>query len=252
MRARNIKPGFFDNETLAALKPLTRILFEGLWCFADRAGRFEWRPQKIKVKILPYDNGDITVMLRELVDAGFVVQYSVNGIQYGQVINFLKHQRPHHTEKASEIPPLSLNGDITVNSPLEDGENPPDSLIPDSLIPDSLIQEEEASSHSEKPKLIFKCDFFLIDQKYHEKLKVEFKGMSEKQLRTEFSKMEDYLTDNHKKYKRHSKGQLKNPKNFIRNWLERVEIQPRAPTHTKRKYGYNSKDADKAIEEALK
>lgn len=137
MRSRNIKPGFFDNEELSELKPLTRILFIGLWCFADRNGRFEWRPKKIKVKILPYDNGDITVLLQELVNAGFILQYSIQEIQYGQVNNFTKHQRPHHTEKDSKIPPLENNGDITVNSPLRDGEYPPDSLIPDSLIPDS-------------------------------------------------------------------------------------------------------------------
>ena len=38
-RARNIKPGFFDNEILGELPALTRLLFIGLWCLAVKALR---------------------------------------------------------------------------------------------------------------------------------------------------------------------------------------------------------------------
>lgn len=140
MRARNIKPGFFENEFLAELPFETRLLFAGLWCYADRDGRFECRPKKIKIKIFPYDNVDITVNLRLLNDHGFITLYSVDDVEYGQVNNFNEHQSPHHTEKASKILDISLG---TVNSPLIDGGNPPDSLIPDSLIPDSLIEDQK-------------------------------------------------------------------------------------------------------------
>jgi len=44
-----------------------------------------------------------------------------------QVLNFKKHQNPHHTEKKSELP-------APVNPLLSNGENPADSLIPDSRI----------------------------------------------------------------------------------------------------------------------
>ena len=49
-RARNIKPGFFLNEELGVLPPLVRILFAGLWCIADRDGRLEDRPKRIKME----------------------------------------------------------------------------------------------------------------------------------------------------------------------------------------------------------
>ena len=150
MRARNIKPGFFKNEYLAELDPLTRILFIGLWCFADKEGRFEWRPKKIKAEILPYDNGEVTVMLQELHGQGFVKRYRAGEnkeYDIGEVVNFKKHQSPHHTEKASELPGLDVNGYLTVNSPLRDGENPSDSLIPDSLIPDSKTYCPDTSLH---------------------------------------------------------------------------------------------------------
>ena len=155
MRSRNIKPGFFTNEKLAELGPFTRILFIGLWCVSDREGRFEWRPKRIKAEVLPYDNGEITVMLRSLCDAGFIVYYKVDGVEYGQVVNFCKHQNPHHTEKASKLPKMQADSSLTVNSPLKNGENPADSLIPDSLIPDSLIPDSSTPlppTGGKKPK----------------------------------------------------------------------------------------------------
>jgi hypothetical protein len=104
-RARNIKPGFFKNENLAELSPLTRILFIGLWCIADREGRLEDRPKRIRAEILPYDDGSVEQMLQDLHDAGFVQRYTVGDQGYIGISNFAKHQMPHHKEVASVIPP---------------------------------------------------------------------------------------------------------------------------------------------------
>jgi len=38
MRIRSIKPEFWKSETVAALSPLARLLFIGLWNYADREG----------------------------------------------------------------------------------------------------------------------------------------------------------------------------------------------------------------------
>lgn len=139
-RSRNIKPGFFTNEDLVELKFATRLLFAGLWTIADRKGRLQDRPKKIKIDIFPADNVAVDVMLQELHDRKFVVRYEVDGARYIQITNWSKHQNPHHTEKASAIP--DMNGDLTVISPLDPGEPPmqdggnlADSLL---LIPDSL------------------------------------------------------------------------------------------------------------------
>lgn len=106
-RARNIKPGFFDNEILGDLPPLTRLLFIGLWCIADREGRLEDKPRKIKKMLLGYDdvNADgVDNMLQALHDNGFIFRYKIETEEYIQVINFTKHQNPHIKEKGSEIP----------------------------------------------------------------------------------------------------------------------------------------------------
>ena len=141
-RSRNIKPGFFVNDGLVELDFATRLLFVGLWTIADRDGRLEDRPKKIKIAVFPADDVDMDAMLQALHDAAFVLRYEVGGFRYIQVTNWAKHQNPHHTEKASEIP--GINGEITVKErvapkepPKQDGGNPADSLL---LIPDSLTK----------------------------------------------------------------------------------------------------------------
>lgn len=106
-RARNIKPGFFKNEHLAQLNPLTRLLFEALWCEADREGRLEDRPLRIKAEYFPYDDCNIDTMLAQLQHSAgsFLTRYEVDGDRYIQIHNFKKHQNPHIKEAPSVIPP---------------------------------------------------------------------------------------------------------------------------------------------------
>jgi hypothetical protein len=138
MRSRNIKPGFFKNEALAELPVEGRLLFSGLWCLADREGRLEDRPKRIAIDVFPYDRTlgveDVQRLLDALEQHGFIRRYQVGDLRLMEVVNFKKHQSPHKTEKASTLPAPLVNGALTVNPPLQNGENPPDSLIPDSLI----------------------------------------------------------------------------------------------------------------------
>ena len=105
MRTRSLKPGFFQNEDLGELPPLTRLLFQGLWCLADREGRLEDRPKRIKVAVLPYDECDTERMLADLAERDFIERYQVDGQRCIQVTHFQKHQVPHQREAASELPP---------------------------------------------------------------------------------------------------------------------------------------------------
>ena len=137
-RARNIKPGFFTNDALAEASPLARILFAGLWCFADREGRLHDRPKKIKAEILPYDDCNADDLLESLAVLGFILRYEVAGIRYIQVLNFDKHQNPHVKEQASEIPAPDLHQTSTGQEQGKNEESPEVAgLIPSSLIPDS-------------------------------------------------------------------------------------------------------------------
>ena len=104
MRSRNIKPGFFKNDTLAELDFAGRLLFIGLWGIADREGRLEDRPKKIKAEVFPYDEVNVDAFLGELARLGFILRYEVDGERYIQIVHFDKHQNPHPREAPSNIP----------------------------------------------------------------------------------------------------------------------------------------------------
>lgn len=114
MRARNLKPSFFKNDDLGTLPYAARLLFQGLWCMADREGRLEDRPLRIKVEVLPYDNEDVDELLDQLVERGFILRYQHGDSRYIQVVNFGKHQNPHIKEAASTIPAPDEHGTSTV------------------------------------------------------------------------------------------------------------------------------------------
>lgn len=106
-RVRMLKPGFFTNEDLGACAPLTRLFFEGLWCWADRDGRLEDRPRRLVAEILPYDReADGEAMLSDLAERGFVVRYSVGPVRVVQIVNFAAHQNPHPRESPGKLPPV--------------------------------------------------------------------------------------------------------------------------------------------------
>jgi len=112
-RARNIKPGFFMNEDLAETSFETRLLFIGLWTIADREGRLEDRPKRIKAGLFPFDSVNVDSMLTVLERLGFIQRYAAGGQAFIQIANFTKHQMPHHKEAASEIPPPAGQPAIT-------------------------------------------------------------------------------------------------------------------------------------------
>lgn len=145
-RARNIKPGFFTNEELVELPFSTRLLFIGLWTEADRAGRMEDKPKRIKMKLFPADDLDVDTALQQLHDKGFLLRYEANGERFIQVLAFDKHQNPHKDERKSEIPAPNLHGATPVQDECLNGTNPADSPIPDSLplIPDSQTNPSPA------------------------------------------------------------------------------------------------------------
>jgi len=74
---------------------------------------------------MPYDKIDPEKMLTILAankstGKPFISRYSVNGNNYIQILQWTKHQKPHHTEKESEIP--SSNGVLTVKEPFLNSE----------------------------------------------------------------------------------------------------------------------------------
>jgi len=110
-RARNLKPGFFKNEDLAECCFEARLCFAGLWTLADREGRLEDRPKRIKGELFAFDSLDVEPLLAELAQHRFILRYTAaDGRALIQVLKFLDHQNPHHREPPSDLPPPQSPG----------------------------------------------------------------------------------------------------------------------------------------------
>lgn len=107
-RTRSIKPQFFHDVEILELPPLARLLYIGLWCYADRKGRLEDKPKQIKQDVLPSDQCDIEQLLTLLASGSepFIIRYCAKGKKVIQIIQFSKHQNPHPHEADSNLPPL--------------------------------------------------------------------------------------------------------------------------------------------------
>ena len=92
-RIRSIKPETWTDEKMVEMSPLARLLFIGLWNFADDEGRMVYSPTRIKLQILPADSVDISALLGEIRGKSLIVVYAVDGVEYLQVVNFARHQK---------------------------------------------------------------------------------------------------------------------------------------------------------------
>lgn len=150
-RSRIIKPGFFNNDILAEIPPLGRLLFAGLWTIADRGGRLEDRPKRIKATLLPYDECDVDKLLAHLHDRGFIHRYGKGLNAFIQVSNWDKHQQPHIKEAESTIPAPDEYHAGTVQEP----DEPTTSMEEESLVTSSISLtssiSKEVSARAPKP-----------------------------------------------------------------------------------------------------
>lgn len=152
-----MKPGFFMNEDLAKVDPLGRLLAAGLPCIADREGRLEDRPLRIKAHLLPYDDCDVDALLSALVEAEFILRYESDGRKLIQILTFEKHQSPHRDEPESYLSPpieaLSRRRDRGSSTEGEcEGEPKPPKLRP-FQVPDG--RGNPRKQHPKFPTLFF-------------------------------------------------------------------------------------------------
>lgn len=192
-RIRYLKPDFFRDEDLAELPHWIRLLYAGLWSIADKEGRLEDRPKRIKIDIFPYDKVDIAEGLDKLVatkSSGrpYIQRYEVEGECYIQIIKWHDHQKPHHTERDSIIPPAPpyiynqeldstkdkdkengecsqrklevSNGEVTVKRPL------PTVINEDFL---TTLKNNKAYKHINIDRELAKMDAWLLTRKGREK-----------------------------------------------------------------------------------
>lgn len=92
-RIRTIKPDFWTDEKIVELSAFARLLFIGLWNFADDEGRMTYSPKKIKMQVFPADSLDISALFGEIRRESLIDVYIVDDIEYLQIKNFAVHQK---------------------------------------------------------------------------------------------------------------------------------------------------------------
>lgn len=92
-RQRIIHPEFWTSEDMIPLSPIARLLFIGIWTFADDDGRIPFKVISLKCQIFPMDNIDVVPLVEELLSIGVVTEYSFEGDKYLVVKSWSKHQK---------------------------------------------------------------------------------------------------------------------------------------------------------------
>ena len=105
-RVRMVNPEVFAHEGLGRCSPHARLLFISLWTQADREGRLRWLPLRVHGEAFPHEPSlFVDALAQELVDAGVLDVYLVEGRTYAALPGFLRWQRPHKNEAESRCPP---------------------------------------------------------------------------------------------------------------------------------------------------
>lgn len=121
-RIRSIKPEFWTSEQVMECSPIARLLFVGMWNFADDKGRLPCAPKTLKAQIFPgddFDGANILRLIAELSENGLVHRYTVDDKEYLQVTGWHhqkidKPQKPKHPEPPEHSPiiPRKVSTDL--------------------------------------------------------------------------------------------------------------------------------------------
>ncbi len=101
-RIRSIKPEFWSSEQITDCSVNARLLFIGLWNFADDRGRMPFKPKQIKATIFPADDftvQDVQGWLSELCVNRLIKLYDYENERYLYVTGW-HHQKINRPQRA--------------------------------------------------------------------------------------------------------------------------------------------------------
>ncbi|MBW9415801.1 DnaT-like ssDNA-binding domain-containing protein [Enterobacter roggenkampii] len=141
-RIRTVKPEFWTDEKVVECSIPARLLFIGLFNFANDLGCLERSPKRIKMQIFPADSIDCEPLICELISHGLLTEYSVNGSDYLCIKGFSKHQkinRPSATKIPSPLALIELEGK-------NEGGISEDSVSPQGVINDDSLTDTDTDT----------------------------------------------------------------------------------------------------------
>jgi hypothetical protein len=159
-RIRTIKPEFWANEKVMNCSRGSRLLFIGLWNFADDGGRLRDSAKTIKAQIFPGDDDVNSEIVRGMIDElsgnGLLQKYEVNGEAFLQVTGW-DHQRidkprpskippPDSTNVRRPIPPDLILSNLTVSNLTGGVESAPLARSPSGELRGAMGKQQVSSS----------------------------------------------------------------------------------------------------------
>lgn len=107
-RIRTIKPEFWTSEQIMECSRDARLLFIGIWNFADDDGRFAVSLKRLKAQILPSDDDATSANIRRWLDElstnGLILIYPArNSEQIAQITGW--HHQKIDRRNPSKLPP---------------------------------------------------------------------------------------------------------------------------------------------------
>ncbi|HCH6764250.1 TPA: hypothetical protein NK775_000878 [Serratia marcescens] len=122
-RIRTVKPEFWTDEKVVECSIAARLLFIGLFNFANDKGCLERSPRRIKMQVFPADPMDCEPLIQELITHGLLTEYSVNDVQYLHISGFLKHQKINRPSKTNiPMPPGFNENSVSHHGQVTDGK----------------------------------------------------------------------------------------------------------------------------------
>lgn len=119
-RIRTIKPEFWVDEKVVELDPWARLLFIGLWNFADDQGFIDHSPKRIKMQIFPGDTTDVVPLLASLIEAELLDEYEAPTGKVLHVRGWAKHQKVSNPASprfdAADLRPLGRTADADIEA----------------------------------------------------------------------------------------------------------------------------------------
>ena len=140
-RKRMIDPGFYSDDKIIELEPVQRLLFIGMWNFADDAGVLKHSAKQLKARIFPADDiipEQITEWLMKLHDIGLILfneDRSLIRIKGWKTYQKINRPQPSKYEFIDLIMEQSVKAPETITPNRKEEKRKEDNIKEENIIP---------------------------------------------------------------------------------------------------------------------
>jgi hypothetical protein len=234
-RIRSIKPDFWTSEQVMECSPIARLMFIGLWNFADDHGRLPCAAKTIKAQIFPADDISseaVRRMIDELSSNGLIQVYVVDEKEYLFITGW-HHQKidrrqpakypeppPHHSTTTRRAVSTDLRGSEGIE---EDRKNGPVAEATRTMPEYSEIGDAAAPSTK---TYAFESGIIRLNQQHFDQWKNAFSHL---ELAAELLSLSQWAESEGKNWFHAVKGALAKRNREVKAAKDRPQIQAAEP-----------------------